>query len=351
MSALTFACYDRSCRPPTSGGTGGSSKKSTGPGPEPKFAGRGANETQAEWNARYDQYIKDKNEWLNKRDTDPNRKPNIVDKLNAMHRGSPESPVTLGRKTPQSSEVTPPEAYGAGKWKKGKDGVWESKGEGQAAKKMAVQDSAGNWIVAHVLNSRSLPTRDEMVGMLRHAAKLNDDYPLPIRPELVIGDFTAKKIVGKHSGGFTLSGSQRGRTNEFIKKGFNVTGDDIPVGPHVIYVNSNAYSLGINRLKGNNILSPSYSRPSTDGFEYVVSHEYGHLREWQKVDVGAGGLPATIKRLVKAGYPPTSRYGGTSTHEAYAEAFAEWVHSGGRDTERLSIALATAFEWKGWDAY
>lgn len=339
-----FACYDTSCRPPTSGGTGGSSKKL---GPKPVFQPRGAGESHASYDARIDKHLTEIEKWTqatNQKRRDSGGKATTIDKWQAAGNLGETNKVVMGRKPAQKDDPTPPVAYGAKKWVKGDDGVWESKAlVGQAKKKYAIKgEKSGEWIVAHILNSKSLPTRDEIVGMMRQADTLQAKWPLTHRPELVIGDFTAKKVTGRGTAGFTYSGTIQGAKRELIMVGgFNVNSHDIPVGNHVIFINSNPANIINNTLKASaGFLSPAYV--NTNGWDYTVAHEYGHLRNWQGADKN---VFYTVGDVIQKVGPPISRYGKSSRVEAHAEGFAEWVHSGGRTIDAFSRELAKTYDW------
>lgn len=312
------------------------------------MAGRGANETRDAFNDRMDSHMRDTAIWANAKNRERQNSggtATTMDKWMASNNlGGEQVKVVMGRKHKQSEDITPPTAYGAGKWTQAEDGIWESKAlVGQAKKKYAIKgDQSGEWIVGHVLNSKSLPARDEIVGMLRHADALQAKFPLTHRPELVIGDFTAKKVTSRGTAGFTYSGTIQGAKRELIMMGgFNVNSHDIPVGNQVIFINSNPSNIINNAVKGSaGFLSPAYV--NTNGWDYTVAHEYGHLRNWQQTDKN---VSETVGKVIQKVGPPTSRYGKTSLVEAHAEGFAEWVHSGGRTIEPFSRELAKTFGW------
>lgn len=246
----------------------------------------------------------------------------------------------MGRGTPQASEKTPPTAYGAGVWKQSPDGVWESKG---VNKKYAIQTKNGEWITAHLLNSRSLPDRREIVSMLRQTASLQERYPLPIRPELVIGDMTAKRLASNpHTSGFVFNGTQMQKNYTVFDTGLNVFQDEVPVGPHVIYVNSSPEQLSIGRAKAARDLTAAYKQPDVDAGEYIVTHEFGHLRYFQKVE---DFRPAIDKLNGVMRMAPRTGYARSQAVEAHAEAFADWVLSRGQPLDPWTNSMAAEMRW------
>lgn len=86
------------------------------------------------------------------------------------------------------------------------------------------------------------------------------------------------------------------------------------------------------------------------GIEYVLAHEWGHAIEG---DPGAQtaraveGKATLLSMYRKFKYDDDlSGYGGTSTHEAYAESFAEWWLTRGRTTNPVAQAYAREFDWR-----
>jgi hypothetical protein len=71
----------------------------------------------------------------------------------------------------------------------------------------------------------------------------------------------------------------------------------------------------------------------SDLLDYVVTHEWGHVRaqeDHKHGDISTEGL---------------SRYGKTNGNEAYAEAYAEWIVTGGKTVIKNVQELAVRFKW------
>lgn len=250
------------------------------------------------------------------------------------------SPVSLGQKPSQKEDDTPPVAYGAGEWKKGDDGMWESTATsvrtGKAAgKKYAIKgERTGEWMVAHVMNTREKMTRREIQGCLKQMDFLQEKWPLRIRPELAVGNWD--RITGKDSGGFTMrANTNRDRYWYLREHGMDQVSDTLPVGNHVIYMNASPFQMKAHRkeyIMSPGFLSPSYDK-ANDGFEYTVAHEYGHLREWQGLDPATGNKEIMRHLIGVENLRPPSRYAETSLQEAQAETFAHWAYEGAKDNE------------------
>jgi hypothetical protein len=261
--------------------------------------------------------------------------------------------VTTGLKIGKGHRTAgnfPPDTYGAGGWSEGQDGLWTT---ATRPRKYAIKGpDSDQWMVAHTLNSRDMATPEEIHGMLRQLDYLHGKFPLHITPEIVVGNFTGKGINRAESAGFTIStpsGRQRDREVLFMRKNLDVYGT-FPIGPHTIYVNTPKERLVEAREHSERtkaFLGPTYgdSRP----FEYTVTHEFGHLREWQQIDTPAKYIPV-MKELVGQGHQPVSRYGRYNANEALAESFADWVHSNGFSTNTFTSILAHELGWPLPDA-
>jgi hypothetical protein len=85
----------------------------------------------------------------------------------------------------------------------------------------------------------------------------------------------------------------------------------------------------------------------TTKIEYVVTHEWGHLREkligmfeLERVDKVINDLTDQI------GKQYLSMYGKTDAAEAYAESWADWVFNKGKTDNPITNAMAREFDWK-----
>lgn len=99
---------------------------------------------------------------------------------------------------------------------------------------------------------------------------------------------------------------------------------------------------------------------TTPGQQYVLAHELGHIK-----DIGAGdtrqsageldlsggqklslGVKSTekAKNLMQANRTELSTYGNKSSTEAYAEAYAQWIH-GGPGSSKVADEYAKEFGW------
>lgn len=317
-SSLVFACYEAACRPPTAGGTGGSSRKGG---------------TLADL-------------------IEPRAAP-----FGQRPAGKSNPAVATGLKilkSPRGAGSFPPDSYGAGGWSEGQDGLWIT---ATKPKKYAIKGpDTGEWMVAHTLNSRDILKPEEVHRALKQLDYLHGRFPLRIRPELVVGNFTTKGVVGNDSMGFTISSKtgddagptvQRGREVLF-KRSMRENYGEFPIGPNVIYLNTHKNALegirdpAIARRRNETFLGPTFQHD--DPLQYYVTHEYGHLRAHQRVDKREKWVN-TMKELVRQGEQPVSRYGRLNASEAHAESFADWVHSNGMTTNTFTYVLATELDW------
>jgi hypothetical protein len=77
---------------------------------------------------------------------------------------------------------------------------------------------------------------------------------------------------------------------------------------------------------------------TVDAGDYVLAHEWGHA-------VTDPAAKAKLSRLRTANTDALSEYGRTKREEAFAEAFAEYVLTGGATTNTAAQAYAKAFKW------
>lgn len=79
------------------------------------------------------------------------------------------------------------------------------------------------------------------------------------------------------------------------------------------------------------------------GLRYVLTHEWGHALDPQQPEVIAVWIRAQALERRKG---LLSSYGKKNAHEGYAEAFAEWVLSGGRTKNPVVKLYAREFGWR-----
>jgi phage portal protein BeeE len=89
---------------------------------------------------------------------------------------------------------------------------------------------------------------------------------------------------------------------------------------------------------------PGHYMPSVDRvsyLQYVLTHEFGHAMDYRKDH--PGGQNDGIDREHERSLSGYSRQG---SHEAYAEAFAEWVLTGGSSTNPAVREYADRYGWR-----
>lgn len=99
---------------------------------------------------------------------------------------------------------------------------------------------------------------------------------------------------------------------------------------------------------------------NTSKLQYVLTHEVGHVLDGShhhtrtpQADLelsggrklGLGTTPSSRgKELMQANRDTLSKYGNTSSEEAYAEAYAQWIH-GGPGSSKVADEYAKEFGW------
>jgi hypothetical protein len=84
---------------------------------------------------------------------------------------------------------------------------------------------------------------------------------------------------------------------------------------------------------------------STTNVDYVVTHEWGHLREKVKA-FELGQQNEKINEIVdRIGKQYLSEYGKSDAAEAYAESWADWVINKGKTDNPITNAIAREFGW------
>ena len=84
---------------------------------------------------------------------------------------------------------------------------------------------------------------------------------------------------------------------------------------------------------------------TTTNVDYVVTHEWGHLREKVKA-FELGQQNEKINEIVdRIGKQYLSEYGKSDAAEAYAESWADWVINKGKTDNPITNAMAREFGW------
>lgn len=86
---------------------------------------------------------------------------------------------------------------------------------------------------------------------------------------------------------------------------------------------------------------------NTTKIEYVVTHEWGHLREKLVGTFEIENADKMINKLTdQIGKQYLSMYGRTDAAEAYAESWADWVLNKGKTDNKVTNIMAEVFDWK-----
>lgn len=79
--------------------------------------------------------------------------------------------------------------------------------------------------------------------------------------------------------------------------------------------------------------------------EYIIAHEYGHTLQPAHGTANSSNPATGDSSLFKENKAKLSRYGGASSTEGYAEAFADWHVSGGQSDNSATQAYGKYFGW------
>lgn len=80
--------------------------------------------------------------------------------------------------------------------------------------------------------------------------------------------------------------------------------------------------------------------------EWTIVHEWGHAHDRHKITPEPAEMFERLSRRASIPGLNYSRYARHSREEAYAEAFADWITSGGKTTNPATLAYAKFYQWE-----
>lgn len=122
---------------------------------------------------------------------------------------------------------------------------------------------------------------------------------------------------------------------------------------NVIHINKYVMDKGINEQNRlNDLAGMDYddgwfgSSYASSPIKHVVSHEYGHVLDYNSRTVKSSLKSKVLYAKAKSDASDLSLYGKTSKEEAYAEAFADWTTSSGKTSNDTTKNYANSYGWK-----
>lgn len=225
-------------------------------------------------------------------------------------------------------------------------GLWKSPvyGKGRVLYVMEGQKS-GEWLRAYAGPGSKSYTPEMIARALNQIDSMVAFQPLPVTPALSIGDMT------EASNGLIPAGVGGMVANPMTKESKALEAAGFVVGAEMIFLNSNPRTL--QEIQGGKAFDKNFLMPSfttENAIEYMVAHEYGHQRLFQKVDSVYEARDAYSDSEMRfPAYAGLSKYGAMNHVEAHAEAWAHYVMSGYTGDGGNSVYTSIMAGIMGWD--
>jgi hypothetical protein len=234
------------------------------------------------------------------------------------------------RKVAEADTAKRAASSGPLKWQPGTVPQDGSLGSRRAAEKAKQVFEAGNKRVI-IETALSKAKTQALLADITHVVEQSGVHDVPVTFRVPVGDkhFTVRRSM---VGGYVLQG---GRT--------------VHISPHVANEDALGQKFGMDTsgdFMPANGLTPARQWVITHELGHVVDNHNGHTRQ---TGATPHGFTFTSSRdranaMVNQHRDTLSRYGKSSAQEAYAEAYAQWVH-GGPGSNPAADAFAAEYGW------